>query len=701
MALINKIREKSSFAIGAIAIGLLIFIVLGDLLGPNSRLFGNDTIVGEIAGHEVSVQEFEQMFEQARNNYANQYGRQPSENELAALREQTWNQLVFKYSFEEQFEDVGIGVSDDERFDMWQGRNIHPSLRQMFTNPQTGEYDYARVKELFSNQANMPQEQMAMIRQYEDDLANDRLRNKYFNLFTLSSYVTAAEAKRYNMEQKATANLNYLFVPYFSIPDSTVQVTDSQLSEYLNNNKKKYEVEAGRSIAYVTVPVAPSKDDSASYATETSELVSRFAATDNDSLFVKAESDTPYNGAYVPVSQLPEELKTQNLEEGKVYGPFTSNGSFTLYKIMDSQDGGTASARASHILIKPDNTTPEAKAAAKAKAQGILNQIKGGADFAALAAQHGTDGTASVGGDLGWFTEGRMVPAFEKAVFGTNSAGLLPNLVETEYGYHIVKVTAPKTTKSYQLAQVTRTITPSDDSREYAFSRAGAIAANSSNLEEFEKAVANEKGLIKAEAKNITASDRGVNNLMNARELVRWAFAEDTKVGSVSHVITMDDQYVVAVLTGKREKGTAKVEDVREELTVAVRNQLKAEKIKVKLGEVKGNLQEAAAKYGSDAIVRPANDVTLASPNIPGLGLEPVALGRAFGLKPGERTPVIVGEGGVIVVELTNLNPAPPIADLATVKQQLKATKDGRVQAALYEAVKKNANIEDNRVRFF
>jgi peptidyl-prolyl cis-trans isomerase D len=700
MALINKIREKSGFAIGAIAVGLLIFIVLGDLLGPNSRLFGNKMVVGEIAGHEVSVQEFEGMFEEAKNNYANQYGRQPSEAELASLREQTWNQLVFKYAFEGEFDKVGLGISEDEQVDMVQGRNVHPALKQMFTDPQTGQFNVEQVKQTLRNLGSMPPEQQAAWRKYEQDLATDRLRNKYYNLFSFSNYVTTEEAKRFNAEQNSRASLKYLFIPYFSIADSTVKVTDDQLSEYLNKNKKKFEVEEGRSITYVTVPVSASKEDSASYSEETADLAARFAKTENDSLFVKAESDTPFNGAFVPANELPEELRTQTLEQGKIYGPFTQNGHFSLYKIIGVKDGGKASVRASHILIKPENDSPEAKAAAKAKAQDILNQIKGGANFAQLAAQHGTDGTASVGGDLGWFTEGRMVPAFEKAVFAASGPGLLPNLVETDYGYHIVKITEPKTTRTYQVAQVSRALTPSDNSREYAYSRAGAIASNSSNLEEFNKAVAAEKGIAKAEAK-LSAADRSVNNLQNARELVRWAFSEDTKVGDVSHVITMDDQYVVAVVTGKREKGTAKVDDVRDELTAAVRNELKAKKITEKLGAVSGTLEQAAAKYGPDAIVRPASDVTLGAANVPGLGFEPVAIGKAFGLKPGQRTAPIEGEGGVVVVELSSITPATPVADVKAVKQQLLGTRAGRVQSALYEAVRKNAKVEDNRVRFF
>jgi peptidyl-prolyl cis-trans isomerase D len=701
MALINKIREKSGFAIGAIAVGLLFFIVLGDLLGPNSRLFSDKMVVGEIAGHEVPVQDFELMVEEAKNNYAQQYGRQPGEAEMAQLREQTWNQLVFKYAFEEEFEKLGLGVSDDELYDMVQGKNIHPAIRQMFTDQQTGQFDVNRVRQTLQNLKTMDPAQRESWYKYEAELATDRLRNKYYNLFTLSNYVTTEEAKRYNTEQNSRAAMKYLFIPYFTISDSAVKVTDNQLQDYLDKNKKKFEVEEGRSISYVTIPVAASREDSTEYQKETSELAAEFSKTQNDSLFVKAESDTPYNGAFVSVSELPEALRTQTLEQGKLYGPFMENGTFSLIKVTGVKDGGTPSARASHILIKPENTTPEAKAAAKTKAQDIYNQIKGGADFAMMAAKHGTDGTASQGGDLGWFTQGRMVPAFEKAVFGASSTGLLPNLVETEYGFHIVKVTAPKTSKSYQLAQVTRTITPSDASREDAFRRASILASESNNADEFEKAIAKEKGLVKAEAKNITAADRGVNNLQNARELVRWAFDKETEVGKVSPVMTLDDQYVVAVLTGKREKGTAKVEDIKDELTAAVRNELKAKQIQEKLGKITGTLEQAAAKYGPNAIVRSVTDVTLATANAQGLGFEPVAVGNAFGLKPGQRTQPIQGEGGVVVMEMSSVTPAPPVTDVNSVKQQLAGQRAGRVQGAIYEAVKKNANVEDNRVRFF
>ncbi len=197
---------------------------------------------------------------------------------------------------------------------------------------------------------------------------------------------------------------------------------------------------------------------------------------------------------------MPEKLKGATLQKGAIFGPYLENGMYTIYKVTGVKDNGAASARASHILLRWDNETPAAKAAAKKKAQDVLNQIKAGADFAMMARQFGTDGTASVGGDLGYFSAGAMVAPFEKAVFDAKGPGLLPELVETQFGYHIVKVTAPKTNRSYQIATVQRAITPSETTRDLAFKKADQIQGESKSAEAFRKNVAKDKTLVKGDA---------------------------------------------------------------------------------------------------------------------------------------------------------------------------------------------------------
>lgn len=99
---------------------------------------------------------------------------------------------------------------------------------------------------------------------------------------------------------------------------------------------------------------------------------------------------------------------------------------------------GEEEARARHILFMITEDSDEEEV--KTKAQEILDRIKNGEDFAALAAEFGSDGTKDVGGDLGWFTRGMMVPEFEQAVFALEPGQLAEELVKTQFGYHIVKL---------------------------------------------------------------------------------------------------------------------------------------------------------------------------------------------------------------------------------------------------------------------
>ncbi|PJJ48365.1 peptidylprolyl isomerase [Hymenobacter chitinivorans] len=708
MALINTIREKSSWAVGIVAIGLLLFIVGGDLIGGKNRLFNrNENTVGEIAGEKVDYEAFNAALEQAKQNYIQQQGRQPDEQALGYLRDQAWNQTIYRIAFTKEFEKLGIAVSDDELTDMVQGKNIHPSIRQAFTDQQTGQFDRAKVIEYLKNLDKLPPQSQQAWYNFEANLPAERMGNKYNNLIKLSTYVTSAEAKLYNENQNTRASIRYLFVPYFSISDSAVKVSDDQLQAYLDKNKGRYKVEAGRSIEYVTIPVVASAEDSATVKKTVDELASQFRTAPVDSLFVKLNSDQPYNGAFVSPADMPEKLRQQlPLTVGQVYGPYAENGVYSLFKVTAQKAGAQAAARASHILIKPEGTTPEAKAAALTKAKEVLAKIKGGADFAAMARQYGTDGTTATGGDLGWFTQGRMVPEFEKAVFGATSAGLLPNPVETSFGYHIIKITAPKTTQTYQIAAVQKTITPSDATREAAYARAQELKGKANDLASFRAAVAADKTLQKQEAKGLASDARNVNNLQNARELVRWAFGagnggKDTKIGDVSEVYEIGDQYVIGVLTEQRAKGTADVASLKQELSAAVRNELKAKQIMDKLNGKKGSLEQIAAAYGPTAQVKTADNVVLGTGVVQGLGGEPLAVGKAFGLKPGQQSAPFQGEQGVLIVETVKIDKPTAPADVQAVRQQLTAQRTARADGAIYEAVKTNANIKDERTKFF
>ncbi|WP_191906444.1 peptidylprolyl isomerase [Hymenobacter baengnokdamensis] len=530
--------------------------------------------------------------------------------------------------------------------------------------------------------------------------------SKYNALLKNSVYVTTAEARLFDQGQNAKTNFRYLFVPYTSVSDSAFKPTDAQLQDYLDRHKGRYKVEDGRNIEYIVVPETATKEDSAALRQSVAGLAQQFRTAPNDSLFVRSNSDQPYNHAYLSPADLPEKLRQQlPLKVGEVYGPYVENNSLAIYKVTGAKAGAKPAARASHILIKPAGTTPEAKAAAKAKAQDILNKIKAGADFATMARQFGTDGTKDQGGDLGWFDEGRMVPAFSKAVFAASGPGLLPNLVETSFGYHIVKVTAPKTNQTYQIAAVVKNVQPSDATREAAYNKAEQLQASASSLEAFRALPTKDKTLQKQEAKFVTRDAQSVNNLPGSREIVRWAFGfnpdggSETKVGDVRK-FDIGDQHIIAAVTDARSKGTATIESIRPELTAAVRNELKAKQIISKLQGKAGSLEDLAKAVGNGAVVQNAEGVSLNQGTIPNVGFEPEAVGRAFSLKPGQKSAPIQGEQGVLVVESTGVYPATP-SDLKTVRLQLAQQRQQRQDGLIYEAIKGQAKVKDNRSKFF
>ena len=702
MALINKLRNKMGTVIVAAVGFAIVSFVLAVLLGPNSTLLGcQDNSIGEIAGQTVMVQEYQGAIDVMSDKFTLRNGRRPSDIENSGIREQAWEKLIADIAFTEQFRELGIQVTEEEEIDMVQGKNIHPDLVAAFTNPETGEFDKTSIVQFLSNLSNMPVQNQAMWYSMEEDIRTSRRRIKYDNLLVKSSYATLEESKRLYEEQTAVAEVKYLYVPYYAVSDSLVSVTDAELRAYLQDHASEYEIEESRTMKYVTFPIQASAADSAEFQQELEEIKVEFAEITDDSIYAQANTEFGVGFRTYTVDALPQILQAdyENLSVGAVYGPFIENNYYNLYKISDEVADTVYAARASHILFKGSDDSDEAKAQARQEALSVLRQIKNGADFSEMARQHGTDGTASRGGDLGWFREGAMVAPFQEAVFAANEPGLLPNLVETDFGYHIIEVTGVKTNRTLKIATISRLLIPSDQTRDEAFRKADFFAGTSGNLQEFESNAQNDNILIQ-EAPNVDQNARRFGTLNNARNVVSWLF-RSASVGKVSEVYEVDDNYVVAVMTGESDKGTASLDDVRNEITVKVKNQKKADIIAEKLGSLEGELEDIASAYGTDASVYTSSDLKLTSNSIPNVGFAPEAVGVAFALESGQRSQPITADNGVLLLEVVSLTPAPQIADYSQYKQQLMQQYENGVSLNIANAVKEYADIEDRRYKFF
>lgn len=694
----------TKWVVGAIALSMGAFIVGSDLFGsgPNSIFGGDDKEVGLIAGTSISLDEYQVAIQERKNSYILNFGRSPGERENATLEAQAWEMLISQYAIQPEYDRVGVRATTDEVWDMVQGKNVDESIRTSFTD-SAGRFDRARLINYLKQIEAMPVTAEARIRWdiFKNDLRPSRERLKYENLLIKTTYVTEAESERDYHNQNDVAEVKYLYVPYFAVSDTLVTVSDNELRDYYNRNKKKYKVENTRSLSYVAFDVRPSADDTTAIREEITRMSLDIRNTTEDSLFAVSNSDASSPFSRYTVATLPPTLLEQraSLASGQIIGPLLEEGAFRVYKISRIVKDTVYTAKASHILIKWDSDTPEGKKAAKEKAQKILKDIKGGASFAAKAREFGTDGTASSGGDLGWFTSGQMVKEFEKPVFDAKKAGLISDVVETQFGYHIIEVTNVKDNTSYDVAILERTITPSDETLNEVLRKADSFAADLSGVEDF-KEKAKEQGLSVFDAADLGTADRRINDLGDARQVVTWLFRE-ASVGKVSTVFDLTDTYVVAVMTGETEKGFKSFDKVKEEITPLVRNEVKGKYIQEKLKGKTEALEELAKLFPRDAVVSSSSDLKLNASSMPSVGFDPVVIGSVFSLESGKRSFPVAGENGVVVLELQNMTDAPAIGDFTMFKNQMLNSLSSRGGYYITEALKEAARIEDKRYKFF
>lgn len=702
MALIKKIREKSGIAVGLVALTLGLFMVGGDIIGPNSTLLGqSNRNVGEIAGEKISIEEYQQQIEELRYNFTLNFQRNPTESEMYSIRQQAWELLIVNIAFQEQFDELGLTVTDREVVDMVQGNNIRPEIAESFRDPETGEIDRSQIKQYLNQISAMPQQQQAGWYLFEKNLRPSRLRIKYDNLMLKSNYVTTAEAKKQYNYENSVAEAQYLYVPYYSVNDTLISVTENELRKYLNEHKDEFQVEESRKVKYVRFPIQASGEDTTYLKKELTELMDSFRETEEDSVFATINSDgqTPYSQYNVATMPEPLRANISNLSEGDVRGPYLINNNYILYKISGITTDSVKSARASHILIS-SGPNDEAKSEARAEAQRILNELRGGADFEQMARENSDDPSASRGGDLGWFTEGRMVEPFENAVFGASSRGLINRVVETSYGFHIINVTEPATDRAFEIAAISRSVAPSETTRNEMYRRADRFASSVGNLGEFLK-LAETESLPVDSASNIRPSDRRIGPLADARSIVMWLYNE-AAVGEVSDVYELNDEYVVVALEGKTEKGVAQLSDVRDRVIEKVKNEKRAKIISEKLKGLEGSLDEIASAYGSDASVYSSSNIQLSNNTLPTVGVAPEVIGKLFAMEEGERTePVALDNGGVVVAELQALTEAPEATDYVDYKDQVAQQRAGSISYNLSELIKDFSDIEDKRHRFY
>jgi peptidyl-prolyl cis-trans isomerase D len=702
MATLEKLRNRAGTLV-AVVIGLaLLAFILGDLFGSGGSLFTrNQFEIAEISGKSIPFQVYQERVDHISelnkiSRRVNALDEQTSEN----IREEVWNQLVQENLLEPKYRNLGISISPSELFDMVQGRNLHPIIRQEFGNPQTGEVDLQMVDQFLRNlDADPSGFQRAIWLYLEDIIIRDRKFTKYNNLIVKGLYVTSFQAETSGQERAKRVDFNFIVDRYTSVNDSLISVSSSEISSYYKSNRRNYKQEASRDVEYVVFPILPSSDDFKLAEEWINSIKRDFIAATDPIQFTNLNSDTPFNDKYLKQGELLNEELNQwafNAKVGDYTEPIFDGESYLIGRIVGI-DFMPDSVKARHILIATNVQSQIEYDVAKAKADSLLQVAKRGGTFARLATEFSDDpGSAMQGGDLGWFPEGVMVKPFNDACFNGKKGDIV--LVESQFGFHIIEILdRGNLSKKVQVAILVRNVIPSTRTYQNIYQKASEFAGINTTNEKFNAAVQEQK-LSKRLASNLKELDRRVAGLENPREMIRWAYRE--KVNAVSPVFEFGDNFVVATLKAVREEGFAPQAQVEQDIRAELEKQKKADFLKSKFSSGIANTNSFDELANNLQLqVQTANRISFSSFSLPAVGFEPAVISASVLANEGEIVGPIVGNTGVfaLAVNATNVEEF----DQSVETRRLLNLYQSRSMREAYEAIKENAKIVDKRSKFY
>lgn len=701
MSIINTLREKMGRLLVVVVGFSILAFVLTDL-ATNQNLFGGGARnVGEIDGEEISQEDFSVMVDNAMRSYGYPTGN-PQLTQY--MRDQVWQQLINQVAFSNKLEQLGLEISKNERVDMVQGKNLSPVMQNFF-NQYLGSTNQADIKNFLANINMYGPEAQFYFANAESQAMSSRQSQKFESLLTKTQYVTLAEAQRGYRSQFTISDVDYLHVPFSSVSDDQVgQVTDSEIQNYLNENKERYTVDESKDLEYVSFPVVPSAADSAMYREQMSEIRAAFEdETTNDSTYALSMTEQGIGFTTYDPSALPNSLANNltTLSKGDIVGPELQNGIYTIHKISDILPTETAFARASQIVFYLQGKTPSEKSNVRQTAREVLRRINNGEAFEALAREYSDGQFSTSGGDLGWIREtDSKVADVKDEVFGARRTGLINRLIEKNDKIYIINVSQTAIKQRYKVAQVIVEMVPSYETSNEVYLQAAEFAASVSDAEEFREYAAN-NGYSVFQGTKIDKNANSIGQLTNARQVVTWLYGE-ASIDDVNE-FDLDNEYVVAVYTNETEEGVQSIEEVRAEITQILKNQKKADFIKSKLSSLSGSVNEMATAYGPEAQYFAKQNVKMEDTSLGNLGVAPEAIGAASGLQnPGDKTsPKVIEGSGVVVIQLNARSEASELGDYTLYENELLQEAANRIAQSLLLSISDKIEVTDQRYKYF
>jgi len=694
MAVLSKIRQRSLLVAVVVGLALLAFII-GALI-ENGGFKTTSKNAGTINGVDIAFEDFRTKVD----------AMQKSQQGITAMQATNgvWEQEVKRVLLEDQLEKVGLRLADDQLINVIKEQADFQSPQ--FLN-EAGKFDKGKFNEFLASMKKQPESWKQWLN-YEKSITQFAKEQMYNTMIKSGYYTTQAEGKfNYGLENNKVT-FDVVSVPYSTIDDKKVELSDDEIIAYMKKNEKKFKAEASREIEYVMIEDKPSAADqkvvqdkvnalmnaSVVYnaATGKNDTVAGFRNTSNVIEFVNTNSDIKYDSTYIAKKDLPVDHAEAlfNTPQGGTYGPYMFGDYYCISKSLEKKSRIKAKAR--KILIRDKGAarpkSNRTKEEAQAKANELLAQAQANpASFAMLAMTNSDDSSKQQGGDLGYFSKGQMTKNFENFVFG-NPTGKI-GLVETEFGFHIINVTDKQ--DGIRLATIAQKIIPSEATSDAAFTQASKFEVLAKE-KGFEAAAKAEKLTI-APVSKVMALEENIQGVGPQREIVRWAFTADKD--EVKRFQTPNG-HVIARIKAVNEAGLMPIEEAKNAFGYKLRNEKKAKLIEAKMT---GATLEAVSK-ATGFPVKEAKDVTAVGLFIESISPEPKVVGAAFSLKSGVVSQTIAGNSGVFKIKVKSLTKAPAATDVKDIITRINGQAKGSSAGRLFYLLKRDADIEDNRADF-
>lgn len=711
MATLEKIRNKAGLLVLVVGLALFAFII-GDFLNSGSTYFRQaQEKVAEINGEVINYQDYQQRIDDMSEVYKMQTGSSSLPEEyMTQIRQSVFDNMVQEIVLNEATEEIGMSVCPDELFDMVQGENISPLIQQMpmFANPQTGQFDKTALLNYLKaiddeNIASIPADQQGQFIKarnfwlfWEKNIKLQRLEQKYTTLLSKAISANKLDAQESFNETAETSNIVYAMQSYSTIPDSTIQVSQSEIDKLYNDRKESFKQKEAKVLKYISVDIRPSQEDYDNVQKDIEDLKNEFSTSEKVDDIVNENSDVPYVDAYFTDKAFDASLKqfATTASVGDVYGPVFENEKYRMFKLVAKTEAPD-SVKVSHIMLagKSEEET-------KTLADSLMTALKNGSDFAELAKKYSADQAAENGGELGWFTEVTALRGvnedFKNAVFSSPLNKV--TIVKSMYGTHLVKVTeqTKKVTK-YKVADIDMAVSPSSKTYSNIYNELNQFISKNQDINKLDDA-AKEAGYSIVTNQTVTADNQMLGMIKNSRPVIRWAFQNEK--GSISEIFECDDKFVIAAIESTLEEGYRPVQMVASSLKSELIAKKKGEKIAADLTAKNLTSVEAYAE-AMGANVDSVKFVSFGTRRISGIGVEPNLNAAVSMAAVDQVSQPVKGNNGVYVFKVYERNKENKEYDEASQLRTIDATNSYRISYQAIQSLINKADIEDNRIRFY